>query len=43
MTLALADTIVAVAAIMLQHGCILLTDIGKRFLMPDLGQHPLPK
>jgi predicted nucleic acid-binding protein len=39
-TLALADTIVA--AIALEHGCILMTDNRKDFPMPELNHYPLP-
>jgi predicted nucleic acid-binding protein len=39
--LGLADTIVAATA--LQHDCVLMTDNGKHFPMPELGQYPLPK
>jgi tRNA(fMet)-specific endonuclease VapC len=39
--LGLADTIVAATA--LQHDCVLMTDNGKHFPMPELSQYPLPQ
>jgi predicted nucleic acid-binding protein len=39
-TLTLADTFVAATA--LENGCVLMTDNGKDFPMPELAQYPLP-
>jgi len=39
-TLALADTIVAAAA--LENNCVLMTDNRKDFPMPELNLYPLP-
>ena len=40
-TLALADTIVAAAAI--ENHCVLMTDNRKDFPMPELNLYPLPE
>ena len=40
-TLALADTIVAAAAI--ENHCVLMTDNRKDFPMPELDLYPLPE
>ena len=39
-TLTLADAIVA--AVALEHGCVLMTDNRKDFPMPELEYYPLP-
>ena len=38
-TLSLSDTIVA--AVALEHGCVLMTDNQKHFPMPELSHYPL--